>query len=94
MLAGVFKGDEPLYHDLRWAREEVHLSRKHPGFAIVLAKLSAAIRERSLDEIFGEDVREQRRTRRFSVGWNHGLVAGDDLRRLAVVGRSEGPPRG
>jgi hypothetical protein len=43
-LAGVFKGEEPLYHDLRWAREEVQLSRKHPGFATALAKLSAAIR--------------------------------------------------
>jgi tetratricopeptide (TPR) repeat protein len=65
MLAGAFKGDEPLYHDLRWAREELHLSRKHPGFATALAKLSASIRGRSLDEIFGDDVREQRRTRRF-----------------------------
>jgi hypothetical protein len=65
MLAGAFKGDEPLYHDLRWAREELHLSRKHPGFATALAKLSALIRGRSLDEIFGDDVREQRRTRRF-----------------------------
>jgi hypothetical protein len=32
-LAGVFKGDEPLYCDLRWARKEVHLTRKHSGFA-------------------------------------------------------------
>jgi hypothetical protein len=65
VLAGVFKGETPLYHDLRWAREEVHLTRKHHAFATALAKLSAAIRGRSLDEIFGEDVREQRRTRRF-----------------------------
>jgi hypothetical protein len=33
MLAGVFKGEEPLYQDLRWARTEVELSRKHPKFA-------------------------------------------------------------
>jgi Tetratricopeptide repeat len=45
--------------------KELHLSRKHPGFATALAKLSASIRGRSLDEIFGDDVREQRRTRRF-----------------------------
>jgi hypothetical protein len=63
-LAGAFKGEEPLYQDLRWAREEVQLSRKHPRFATVLAKLSAAIRGRSLDEIFGDDVREQRHSRR------------------------------
>jgi hypothetical protein len=78
MLAGVFKGDGPLYHDLRWAREEVHLSRKHPGFATALAKLSAAIRGRSLDEIFGEDVREQRRTRTF-------LWAGITVLLLATI---------
>jgi tetratricopeptide (TPR) repeat protein len=64
-LAGVFKSEEPLYQDLRWAREEVQLSRKHPRFVTVLAKLSAAIRGRSLDEMFGDDVREQRRSRRF-----------------------------
>ena len=65
LLAGVFEGNEPLYLDLRWAREQVHFSRKHPSFAAGLAQLSAAIRDRNLDEIFGEDVREQRRTRNF-----------------------------
>jgi hypothetical protein len=65
LLVGTFEGEEPLYQDLRWAREEVHLSRKHPQFASALAKLSAAIRGQSLDEIFGEDVREQRRSMRF-----------------------------
>ena len=65
LLAGAFEGEEPLYQDLRWAREGVHLSRKHPGFATALAKLSAAIRGQSLDEIYGEDVREQRRARNF-----------------------------
>src|SRR4029077_20413560 len=72
------KGDEPLYQDLRWAREDVHLSRKHPAFATALAKLSAAIRGRSLDEIFGDDVREQRRTRRF-------LWAGITVLLLATI---------
>jgi WD40 repeat protein len=78
LLAGAFQGEEPLYQDLRWAREEVHLSRKHPGFAAALAKLSAAIRGRSLDEIYGEDVREQRR----SVGF---LWAGITLLMLATI---------
>ena len=64
-LAGAFQGEEPLYLDLRWARTEVDVSRKHPKFAGALARLSAAIRGRSLDEIFGEDVREQRRSLRF-----------------------------
>jgi WD40 repeat protein len=61
LLAGVFEGNQPLYLDLRWAKEQVHFSRKHPSFAAGLAQLSAAIRERELDEIFGDDVREQRR---------------------------------
>jgi TIR domain len=52
MLAGVFKGEEPLYENLCWAREDVQLSGKDPRFATALAKLSAAIRGRSLDEIF------------------------------------------
>jgi hypothetical protein len=77
-LAGVFKGDEPLYQDLRWAREEIQLSRKDSRFATVLAKLSAAIRGRSLDEIFGDDVREQRRSRTF-------LWAGITLLLLATI---------
>ena len=62
MLAGAFDGEEPLYLDMRWARSEGDLSRKHPKFANALARLSAAISGRSLDEIFGDDVREQRRT--------------------------------
>jgi WD40 repeat protein len=64
LLTGVFGGEEPLYLDLRWARTEVQLSRKHPEFAYAVAKLSASIRGRSLDEVFGEDVREQRRSLR------------------------------
>src|SRR5271166_2062404 len=65
LLVGTFGGEEPLYQDLRWAREEMQLSRKHPKFADTLAKLSAAIRGQSLDEIYGDDVREQRRRLRF-----------------------------
>jgi hypothetical protein len=65
LLCGVFEGTEPLYLDLRWAKEQVHFSRKHPSFAAGLAQLSATIRGRELDEIFGDDVREQRRTRNF-----------------------------
>src|SRR4030095_2846470 len=37
------------------------LSRKHPKFANALARLSAPIRGRDLDELVGDDVREQRR---------------------------------
>jgi hypothetical protein len=67
--ADTFEGEEPLYLDLRWARTEIHLSRKHPRFESALARLSSAISGRSLDETFGDDVREQRhRIRLLSVG--------------------------
>jgi hypothetical protein len=61
MLVGAYEGDEPLYLDMRWARSEEDLSRKHPKFANALARLSAPIRGRDLDELVGDDVREQRR---------------------------------
>ena len=65
LLAGAFDGEEPLYLDLRWARAQLDLSRRHPRFTDAVARLSATIRGRSLDEIFGDDVREQRRGRTF-----------------------------
>jgi TIR domain len=63
LLAGAFGGEEPLYQDLRWARNETHLSGRDPRFATAVASLSAAIRGRSLDEIFASD------TRRWSALW-------------------------
>jgi hypothetical protein len=65
LLAGAFDGEEPLYLDLRWARAELDLSRRDPRFIGAVARLSATIRGRNLDEIFGDDVREQRRTLRY-----------------------------
>ena len=86
LLTGAFDGDEPLYLDLRWARTEVDLSRKNPKFASALARLSAAIRERDLDEIFGEDVREQRRSLRFLWAGITILFARNTFRGPALVG--------
>jgi tetratricopeptide (TPR) repeat protein len=68
ILAGVFKGNEPLYEDLRWARTASDLSRKHLKFTRAVARLSAAIRGRTLDDIFGEDIELQRRSQRFLWG--------------------------
>jgi WD40 repeat protein len=62
-LAGAFAGEEPLYIDLRWARTEADLSSKHPQFASALARLSATIRGRPLDEIFGDDVHQHQITK-------------------------------
>ena len=39
VLVGALDGEEPLYLDLRWARTEVDLSRRHPQFASAVARL-------------------------------------------------------
>jgi hypothetical protein len=78
-----------LQHGLHWFAKPIFKLRSK-RFATALAKFSAAIRGRSLDEIFGEYVRDQRRTRRVFVRWDHGLVSGDELARFAVVGELQG----
>jgi hypothetical protein len=77
-LTGAFHGEVPLYLDLRWSRTELQLSRRDPRFASAVARLSATIRDQDLDQAFGDDVREQRRSFRF-------LVAGIMVLCLAVL---------
>jgi WD40 repeat protein len=62
-LSGVFSA-EPLWLDLRWAKQESHLSMNDPRFRDGVATLAAAITGRSKDDLIGEDVRQQRITRR------------------------------
>src|SRR6266545_1001136 len=64
-LAGVFD-DEPRYVDLRWARTEEHLSLDDPRFRDRVADLAAPLHGRAKDELFGEDVRQHRRTVRLA----------------------------
>ena len=65
-LSGVFSA-EPLWLDLRWAKQETQLSPHDPRFRDGVATLAAAITGRSKDELIGEDVRQQRITRRTVV---------------------------
>ena len=62
-LAGVFRA-EPKYLDMAWARRDGGLTLHNARFRDQVATLAAAIREVPKEEIEGEDVRQQRRTRR------------------------------
>jgi WD40 repeat protein len=62
-LRGVFT-EEPLYLDLRWARNDVQLSLEHARFRDAIAQLAAPMHGVSKDDLEGEDVRQHRRVRR------------------------------
>jgi WD40 repeat protein len=64
-LRGAFD-EEPLFLDLRWARDDRHLSLRHAGFREAVAQLAAPMHGISKDELEGEDVRQHRRGRRLS----------------------------
>jgi WD40 repeat protein len=51
---------EPLWEDLTWARDETHLSLRHPRFRDVAGTLAAAIRGIPKDELDSEDARQHR----------------------------------
>jgi WD40 repeat protein len=61
-LRGAFK-EEPLYLDLRWARDDSHLGLQHAQFRDAIAQLAAPMHGVSKDELEGEDVRQHRRVR-------------------------------
>ena len=65
-LRGVF-AEEPLFLDLRWARDDLHLSLQHVRFRDAIAQLAAPMHGMSKDELEGEDVRQHRRARRLSA---------------------------
>jgi WD40 repeat protein len=69
-LRGVF-AEEPLFLDLRWARDGRDLSLRHSRFRNAIAQLAAPMHGVSKDELEGEDVRHHRQARR--------------LRRVAVA---------
>jgi WD40 repeat protein len=62
-LRGLFT-EEPLILDLRWARDDLHLSLQHARFRDAIAQLAAPMHGVSKDELEGEDVRQHRRARR------------------------------
>jgi WD40 repeat protein len=68
-------GAEPLWVDLRWAREARHVSLRDPRFREVVADLAAPVRGLPKDELIGEDIRQHRRTLRLARGAVAGLLA-------------------
>ncbi len=62
-LRGVFS-EEPLFLDLRWARDEVHLNLRHSRFRDAIAQLAAPMHGVTKDDLEGEDVRQHRQARR------------------------------
>ncbi|MEU4425795.1 TIR domain-containing protein [Actinoplanes sp. NPDC024001] len=82
-LRGVF-AEEPLFLDLRWARDDLHLSLQHVRFRDAIAQLAAPMHGVSKDELEGEDVRQHRRARRLSA------VAAASLVLLTLVASLSG----
>jgi WD40 repeat protein len=73
---------EPLWVDLRWARQARHVSLRDPRFRECVADLTAPIRGLPKDELIGEDIRQHRRTLRLARG---GVALLALLTTLAVI---------
>jgi hypothetical protein len=65
---GGFFTEEPLYVDLRFARNEDTANPRNPRFRTAVARLGAPLRGLTLDELISEDVRLHRRSVRLAVG--------------------------
>ena len=62
-LFGAFKS-EPLWIDLRWAKQRERLTVRDPRLSDAIASLAAALRSVPKDDLIGEHLRQNRRTRR------------------------------
>jgi WD40 repeat protein len=78
MLQGRF-AEEPLYVDLRWARDEEQLSLRHSQFRAAVVDLASTVHGRPRDELDGDDLRQHRRFK--TAAW----TAASALAILAVV---------
>ena len=59
--------EEPLFLDLRWARDETQLSLDHNRFRDAIAELAAPLHRCLKEELIGQEVVQRRRFRRVSV---------------------------
>jgi WD40 repeat protein len=66
-LQGAFP-HEPLWVDLRWARDAEQVSLRDPRFRERVADLAAPIRGQPKDDLIGDDVRQHRRALRLARG--------------------------
>jgi WD40 repeat protein len=65
---------EPNYLDLRFAKHSEHLSLRHPEFLDAVARLSATLQGRSLDDMIGEDIQQHEKVVRLTRFGAIGLV--------------------
>ncbi|HEX9998844.1 MAG TPA: TIR domain-containing protein [Actinoplanes sp.] len=88
-LRGVF-AEEPLYLDMRWARDDRHLSLQHSRFRDAIAQLAAPMHGVSKDDLEGEDVRQHRRVGRlrWAVGAALALLMVAASLAAALAGRN------
>jgi WD40 repeat protein len=63
---------EPLYVDLRWAKQEENLSLRHSRFRSSMLDIAAPVHGRAKDELDGDDVRQQRKNKRWA--WSAGIA--------------------
>jgi WD40 repeat protein len=68
-------GVEPLWIDLRWARQSRHVSQRDPRFRDAVADLAAPVHGLPKDELIGEDIRQHRRALRLARGAVAALLA-------------------
>jgi hypothetical protein len=73
-LEGVFEA-EPRWVDFAWARTQEHLSLSDPRFRDGVTDLAAPLHGQAKDELFGEEVRQHRRTVRLTRAVVASLVA-------------------
>ena len=59
---------EPLWVDLRWARDERDVSMRNPRFRDCVGELAAPMHGLPKDELIGEDISQHRRTLRLARG--------------------------
>ena len=78
---------EPLWVDLRWARDEEHVAAHNPRFRDAAAALAAPIHGTDKDELVGEDVRQHRRTVRLT----RAAVASIAVLALAAIAARSSP---
>ncbi len=71
LLSKVFS-DEPFYLDFRGIRAQTDLSLRNPTFLDGVARISAPLQGRSLDELIGENVRQHRNST--IIAWTIGTV--------------------
>jgi WD40 repeat protein len=74
---------EPLWVDLRWARDERDVSMRNPRFRDSVGEVAAPLHGLAKDELIGEDISQHRRTLRLARGAVALLVL---LLAVAVVG--------